>query len=47
MLGAENKKASEEEAGERSDSISAEDGDLATVRTGRGAQAMWGSSLQS
>lgn len=36
MLGAENKKASEEEAGERSDSISAEDGDLATVRNRAG-----------
>lgn len=32
MLRAENKKASEEEAWERSDSISAEDGDPATVR---------------
>lgn len=36
MLGAENKQASEEEDGERSDSISVEGGDLATVRNRAG-----------
>lgn len=50
MLGTENKKVSEEEAGERSDSISAEGGELGIWQlweTGWGSQAMWDSSLQS